>query len=480
MKNTLFLVLCLFFSTLAYTQTTDDGTSEYHIPVVFHVVHDFGQEYFSDSGFTYTIDRLNQIFNKEYADTAVIIDPYRGFIHNSDKRYIGNARISFHLATKDPSGNPTTGITRHRSYLTNAGNDYAKYEQWPPERYLNVWFVNGFDADHIGFGSFGTNPAEAALAPYYDGLVTQFYGSVFYRLMVPELGRMLGLKYVFGDNRIPGTACGDDGIDDTPPTKGHTTTGGCLDVTKLYDTTCIYSHGVELNKPRIDSLKRTDGSYAVISDTATGSGISFECRTASMLDSFSFYPAAPVGSEYKIGLARDGVPVDSITVISTVENTVQHVAAGFSIPAAPKSSRYTLYFISNPGALKDTFLTTSYSKGVPGSVLTTEESAGNYYNFFYDWKITHGYFRIYAGDSLVDYPDTVNAHNAMDLMYCAQMFTYGQVMKMRETLRPATGTRYQWSTAENLSATGALDATPAMKPKAEILVDRAMHTLGIK
>jgi hypothetical protein len=480
MKKYILNIFCLLCCSGSFAQTADDGSVEYHIPVVFHLVHDFGSEYIHDSIFVLSIQRLNDIFNKRNVDTTSIISAYRGLINNSRQHYIGNANISFHMATKDPYGNPSTGVTRHRSYLTNYGSDYIKYEQWPPERYLNIWIVNKMDDEHAFTTLFSVSPSRAVANPYYDGVVSMVHTIRISEFLSPGPAEMLGLKYVFGEGPLLTSICGDDDIDDTPPTKGHDPLGSCSDLKDLYDTACVYTHDVAINKPQIDSVKRLDGSYAVEEDTSTSKSIRFECRTASTLNSFLFYPTAPVGSVYKIGLRRDGVLIDSIRVLSAVKYTAQLVVANLPIPAAPKTSSYELFFMQNPGALRDTLSALSYPKGVEGSVLSQNESTTAYYNFFYDWKVTHGYFRIYAGDSLVDYPDTTNSQNLMDRMYCPKMFTHGQVMKMRETLRSSLGGRDKLVAAENLVATGALDPMPAMKPKAEILVDQAITPSSIR
>ena len=74
------------------------------IPVVVHVLHRTTAENLSDAQINSQIDILNDDFRATNADkssTPAVFQPL-----------IGDARITFKLATTDPSGNPTTGIVR--------------------------------------------------------------------------------------------------------------------------------------------------------------------------------------------------------------------------------------------------------------------------------------------------------------------------------------------------------------------------------
>lgn len=211
------------------TDNTDTVTMD--IPVVVHVVHDYGSEYVSDDNIYTMIRELNELYNKQNATLSSVIPTF--------VPYIGNGHIKFHLATKDPQGNPTHGITRRRSYLTEGGDDQAKFDLWSPSSYLNIWFIN-----KIGLGTSGTGivaaysmvPATAQYVPYYDGLISnyQFINNTTSssHTVGHEIGHYLNLNHPWGQNNSPGVACGDDGVTDTPPTKGHFST--C----NLYDTEC--------------------------------------------------------------------------------------------------------------------------------------------------------------------------------------------------------------------------------------------------
>ena len=228
------------FRTAAKTTAvdqTDNPNFWYDIPIVIHIIHDyntyststFSGDYIPDDFIFKTVNDWNIVFAKKNADTADVIAPF--------KKYIGNARIRLHLATKDPNGNPTKGITRRRSYLTyNGGND-AKFDGWSPTSYINLWFINKMSAANSNAAAYAYKPAAATYIPFYDGVISLAgYMNNGSKTMPHELGHVLNLSHTWGDNNQPNIACGDDNVDDTPPTKGHATTGCTF--ASLYDTTC--------------------------------------------------------------------------------------------------------------------------------------------------------------------------------------------------------------------------------------------------
>lgn len=223
------------------------------IPVVVHVVHDYGSENVTDAQINTMLDNLNNFYNCKN-DTTRVIAPF--------KKYVGDANFHFQLATKDPQGNPTRGITRRVSYLTYGGDDQAKYDQWDPGTYMNIW-VEAF----IGQGSEGGGivaayavlPPEAAALPYSDGVMTN---SMFITTVgngdgatIPhEVGHYFNLSHTFGNYNYAGAAngvpCSDDEVDDTPPTHGNQF--GC----DLYDTSCAqgYFKVYPSHVPGVDSF----------------------------------------------------------------------------------------------------------------------------------------------------------------------------------------------------------------------------------
>jgi hypothetical protein len=464
-----------------FAKGTSDDDTVINIPLVFHVIHNYGSEYVSDDSIIKAVEYINEAYNKRNTgELAGVITPYKGKINNSNTDYIANARINFYLPSKDPYGNPTTGITRRKTNLTTQGSDNAKYDQWPPQNYMNIWLINSMSSTHSSAAAYAYKPAIADVIPFYDGIISQAAYLNRDNTLAHELAHEFNIDHVWGGTNQPEVACGDDAVDDTPPTKGHSPSN-CSNLAAIYDTACLYTRNLALGKVRIDTILRDSPvlTPAIITSTSTTNGLEFENRTATTIHSLKFYPSAPIGSEYLIAISRGSTIIDSIRVVSTVENAAQTVTKNFNIPASPKSTKYKLHFLENPGVYADTIAAavTGYNRGVNGAVFITSNATDGYYNYFYDMKFTHGFFKIYDNDSLVDYPDTVNAQNIMDYTYCSKMFTPGQVERMRAALNSTTGKRNELHTPENLERTG-FGITPAVTPQAEYSIERGRSAAG--
>ena len=208
----------------------------YDIPVVVHVVHDYGSEYVKDDDIYQAVKDWNIVYMKQNPDTSDVIYPFQ--YHDSAHRgYIGNPRIILHLANRDPHGNPTKGITHEQSYLAANGGDQAKLNGWPNSSYINIWLVKAMPG-HASAAAYAYYPSAAqapAMAPY-DGVIALYTYLNTDKTINHEIGHVLNLKHPWGDTNNPDVSCGDDDVDDTPPTKGHNITG-CT-AAALYDTTC--------------------------------------------------------------------------------------------------------------------------------------------------------------------------------------------------------------------------------------------------
>ncbi|HEY6162297.1 MAG TPA: M43 family zinc metalloprotease [Bacteroidia bacterium] len=186
------------------------------IPVVVHILHEYGPENINDLQVRDAINVLNEDFGGRNADTSIVIAPY--------KPLIANCNIQFRLATKDPNGNCTNGIEHIYTHNTAYGDDAAKISQWPRDRYLNIWVVKTVNpGNNEGLAGFAYEPSLVTGPDYNkDGIMINnaFFGSigtasVSTRHVITHLaGHYLGLLHPDGGN-----ACMDgDGIADTPPT----------------------------------------------------------------------------------------------------------------------------------------------------------------------------------------------------------------------------------------------------------------------
>ena len=208
----------------------------YNIPIVIHIVHDYGSEYMTDDVVFNAFKNWNIVYAKQNPDTATVIAPF--------KPYIGHPHIRLHLATIDPYGNPTKGITRHRSYLTSNGGEEAKYDDWDPTSYLNIWFINKMSAANGMAAAYAHLPGDAASIPFYDGVIALYDYIDNDKTINHEVGHCFNLIHPWGgNNSAAGGTCADggsDNVDDTPPTIGHNVTG-CT-AAALYDTLCANNY----------------------------------------------------------------------------------------------------------------------------------------------------------------------------------------------------------------------------------------------
>ncbi|MGH1334992.1 MAG: M43 family zinc metalloprotease [Aureispira sp.] len=186
----------------------------YTIPVVVHVLYNSPAQNISRQRIDEQIQSLNQDFRRQNLDgqyTPISFLPIAA-----------DTEIQFCLATRDPNGLPTTGITRRATTIANIGNGNAYYNNstggqtaWDPNRYLNIWVCEissgtlgftyrpgtapiGADGVVIHYSNFGKT---GATAPFDRGRTTTH-----------EVGHWLDLDHLWGTG-----GCGqDDGVGDTP------------------------------------------------------------------------------------------------------------------------------------------------------------------------------------------------------------------------------------------------------------------------
>src|SRR5688572_16106028 len=148
------------------------------IPVVVHVVLAKGHQNVSDEQVQGQIDVLNQDFRAKNPDVQTVPKTFQ--------RLVADSKIEFALARRDPSGRPTSGITRTRTTveqfptakvpLSGKRSTYIDRElkviktgvvAWPREHYLNLWVCN-MGRDPLGYAAF---PGSAA---WRDGVVVDY------------------------------------------------------------------------------------------------------------------------------------------------------------------------------------------------------------------------------------------------------------------------------------------------------------------
>jgi len=196
---------------------TQTGTT-YTIPIVFHIIHQNGPENISDAQIKDEMRILNEDYSMLNPDTTDVVASFQGLR--------ANAQFQFRLAEKDPNGNCTNGIDRIYSSLTNNAGDNSKLNDWPSNRYLNVWVVDSIAGNAAGYAYL-----PGVSNPKVDGILilSQYIGSIgtsspiTSRALTHEIGHFFNLMHPWGPTNSPGVACGDDNVTDTPETKGWTT-----------------------------------------------------------------------------------------------------------------------------------------------------------------------------------------------------------------------------------------------------------------
>ena len=135
--------------------------------------------------------------------------------------------IRFKLATKDPAGRPTSGVTRTKTTRESFSDDDSVKstraggaDPWPRDKYLNLW-VCALAGGLLGYAQFPGGPAAT------DGVVilnTAFgtRGTVrkpfnLGRTATHEVGHWLNLRHIWGDTE---DCSGSDFVADTPNAAG--------------------------------------------------------------------------------------------------------------------------------------------------------------------------------------------------------------------------------------------------------------------
>ena len=180
------------------------------IPVVVHVIHDLGGENISDASIQGALDVLNANINGQGAN----------FLSKTPDVFAavrGDAKVEFRLAKIDPLGNPTTGINRVRSTLTDQpdpANGVKALSYWNSYQYFNIWTVKKFLLQDDGNTLLGYAQFPNSGRMSTDGVVLLSSQMVSGGTLTHEVGHWLGLRHTWGD-----AVCGDDGVKDTPPAR---------------------------------------------------------------------------------------------------------------------------------------------------------------------------------------------------------------------------------------------------------------------
>ncbi|MCC3774851.1 zinc metalloprotease [Streptomyces sp. UNOB3_S3] len=186
------------------------------IEVVVHVVHQNGAQNIDDAQIASQIEALNRDYRKTNADVSGVPAVWQALA--------ADCNIEFQLATTDPSGAPTNGITRTKTATASFGTDDAVkstatggQDPWPSDRYLNLWSCE-LGGGLLGYAQFpGGPPATDGVVILHSAFGTSGTATAPFNLgrtATHEVGHWLNLFHIWGDD---GTACnGTDFVADTP------------------------------------------------------------------------------------------------------------------------------------------------------------------------------------------------------------------------------------------------------------------------
>jgi len=308
------------------------------IPVVVHVVYNTTAENISDAQILTQIDVLNKDFAKMNPDAA-----------NTPSIFTAsNTDIQFCMASVDPTGAATNGITRTFTSITAfSTNDAMKNNAtggksaWDASKYLNIW-VCDISGGILGYAQFpgGSAATDGVVIDYqYTGTIgTATAPFNLGRTATHEVGHWLNLRHIWGD-----ATCGSDLVSDTPthntsnggcPTYPHlsTCTGTPVEMTMNYmdytDDVCMYMFSPG-QTARMQAMFATGGTRAsLLTSNGCGTPAPVLCGVPSGLSSSAITTTSATVSwgavtgatsytlQYKLSTATTWTVVSSLTATS--------------------------------------------------------------------------------------------------------------------------------------------------------------------
>ncbi|CAN5410824.1 hypothetical protein BH10BAC1_BH10BAC1_10100 [soil metagenome] len=508
-ENTNNALLAAQMKAIKSNKTIDTSTQIYIIPIVFHVIHINGTENISDAQIIDEVNILNRDWRKQNADSSTIIPAFQGIA--------ADMKIEFRLAQLDPSGNCTNGIDRIYSHKTDNANDRSKLNAWPRDKYLNVWVIRTMES--VGTAGYAYYPSatDTYMQPY-DGIIIihSYIGSIgtgsayTSRALTHEVGHWLNLPHTWGSTNSPEVACGDEGVMDTPITKGHDNCSNRYD----YECDSKLLTGTYTFGSVTTSSGMTDPSTP---PEATDSAITFSSPVAVGVSTNSTVPAQFSFSGWDNGAlngetvysaltgARNAAKYYEITITPDAAQALTLTGMTFNIQRDTNGPRTFVVrsvadfyasnlpatiFPSNPNLsvqsgnvfFINTDITTSLTETkvtLSGANFTNINNGGRTFRIYaYNAEDSTGSFGI---DNLTfsgSHGIMENVENYMEYSYCSKMYTYDQKTRTRSALRATLSNRNNLWINSNLAATGTDGSASPCTPDPQFYANRYMVCPG--
>ncbi|MEX1188535.1 MAG: zinc-dependent metalloprotease [Bacteroidia bacterium] len=185
-------------------EVSSTRSEPYIIPVLFHVYWDENVAPIATGHIRHTLDIVNEMLRGEDPDFINIPPVFQAIV--------GNPQIQLQFSTRLPDNTCTSGIIYHY-YDFDSFPDFEGDNYIETSRYLNIQV---FPATN----SFASYPSSVLNNPG-DGITFSYWDIINRRETLPhELGHWLNLIHTFGETNQTGGICGNDFVDDTPPTRG--------------------------------------------------------------------------------------------------------------------------------------------------------------------------------------------------------------------------------------------------------------------
>jgi Pregnancy-associated plasma protein-A len=189
------------------------------IPVVVHVVYKRDTENISKQQINTQISVLNRDYRATNTDKSSVPAPWQSLVTD--------AKVEFKLATRDPQGKQTDGVTRTKTDVSAFGADDTVKKAstggvaaWPASKYLNIWVCN-LGGGLLGYAQFPGGPARTdGVVILHSGFGTTGTAAAPFdlgRTATHEIGHWLNLRHIWGDTM---GCSGGDRVADTPNAAG--------------------------------------------------------------------------------------------------------------------------------------------------------------------------------------------------------------------------------------------------------------------